>query len=108
MKKKKACVFNSIFCVTDAIADDTVRYTYVKKKGYVRLHTNKGDLNLELHCDKVIKYIHSSKTMSLTKKMGEIYAKFVYTIMKKCLQNLSASPSLKNKTKRNLFSLHCY
>uniref|UniRef100_A0A8C6M283 RING-type E3 ubiquitin transferase n=1 Tax=Nothobranchius furzeri TaxID=105023 RepID=A0A8C6M283_NOTFU len=24
----------------DAIADDTVRYQYVKKKGYVRLHTN--------------------------------------------------------------------
>ncbi|MGH0185224.1 UNVERIFIED_CONTAM: hypothetical protein FKN15_017517 [Acipenser sinensis] len=37
----------------DAIADDTVRYQYVKKKGYVRLHTNKGDLNLELHCDMV-------------------------------------------------------
>lgn len=37
----------------DAIADDTVRYKYVKKKGYVRLHTNKGDLNLELHCDKI-------------------------------------------------------
>uniref|UniRef100_A0AAQ5ZH45 RING-type E3 ubiquitin transferase n=1 Tax=Amphiprion ocellaris TaxID=80972 RepID=A0AAQ5ZH45_AMPOC len=27
----------------DAISDDTVRYHYVKKKGYVRLHTNKGD-----------------------------------------------------------------
>ncbi|XP_076023616.1 RING-type E3 ubiquitin-protein ligase PPIL2 [Genypterus blacodes] len=39
----------------DAIADDTVRYRYVKKKGYVRLHTNKGDVNLELHCDKVPK-----------------------------------------------------
>lgn len=37
----------------DAIADDTVRYQYVKKKGYVRLHTNIGDLNVELHCDKV-------------------------------------------------------
>uniref|UniRef100_A0A3P8Y526 Peptidylprolyl isomerase (cyclophilin)-like 2 n=1 Tax=Esox lucius TaxID=8010 RepID=A0A3P8Y526_ESOLU len=36
----------------DAIADDTVRYSYVKKKGYVRLHTNKGDINLELYCDK--------------------------------------------------------
>uniref|UniRef100_A0A8D2LSV8 Peptidylprolyl isomerase like 2 n=1 Tax=Varanus komodoensis TaxID=61221 RepID=A0A8D2LSV8_VARKO len=34
-----------------AIDDDVVRYQYVKKKGYVRLHTNKGDLNLELHCD---------------------------------------------------------
>uniref|UniRef100_A0A3P8Y671 RING-type E3 ubiquitin transferase n=1 Tax=Esox lucius TaxID=8010 RepID=A0A3P8Y671_ESOLU len=39
----------------DAIADDTVRYSYVKKKGYVRLHTNKGDINLELYCDKVPK-----------------------------------------------------
>uniref|UniRef100_A0A4W4F2P3 RING-type E3 ubiquitin-protein ligase PPIL2 n=1 Tax=Electrophorus electricus TaxID=8005 RepID=A0A4W4F2P3_ELEEL len=39
----------------DAIAEDAVRYQYVKKKGYVRLHTNKGDLNLELHCDKVPK-----------------------------------------------------
>uniref|UniRef100_A0A4W6FLW7 Peptidylprolyl isomerase (cyclophilin)-like 2 n=1 Tax=Lates calcarifer TaxID=8187 RepID=A0A4W6FLW7_LATCA len=37
----------------DAIADDTVRYQYVKKKGYVRLNTNKGELNLELHCDKI-------------------------------------------------------
>uniref|UniRef100_A0A8C1GCI5 RING-type E3 ubiquitin transferase n=1 Tax=Cyprinus carpio TaxID=7962 RepID=A0A8C1GCI5_CYPCA len=36
----------------DAISDDTVRYQYVKKKGYVRLHTNKGDVNVELHCDK--------------------------------------------------------
>ncbi|XP_013910992.1 PREDICTED: peptidyl-prolyl cis-trans isomerase-like 2 [Thamnophis sirtalis] len=34
-----------------AIDDDVVRYRYVKKKGYIRLHTNKGDLNLELHCD---------------------------------------------------------
>ncbi|XP_017286344.1 RING-type E3 ubiquitin-protein ligase PPIL2 [Kryptolebias marmoratus] len=39
----------------DAIADDAVRYQYVKKKGYVRLHTNLGDVNLELHCDKVPK-----------------------------------------------------
>ncbi|XP_023694726.1 RING-type E3 ubiquitin-protein ligase PPIL2 isoform X2 [Paramormyrops kingsleyae] len=39
----------------DKIADDVVRYQYVKKKGYIRLHTNKGDLNLELHCDKVPK-----------------------------------------------------
>ncbi|XP_074148189.1 RING-type E3 ubiquitin-protein ligase PPIL2 [Sminthopsis crassicaudata] len=34
-----------------AIDDDVVRYRFVKKKGYIRLHTNKGDLNLELHCD---------------------------------------------------------
>ncbi|XP_031426157.1 RING-type E3 ubiquitin-protein ligase PPIL2 [Clupea harengus] len=41
--------------VADAIADDSVRFQYVKKKGYVRLRTNKGDVNLELHCDKVPK-----------------------------------------------------
>jgi len=47
VKNENICLFS------DAIADDTVRYQYVKKKGYVRLHTNKGDLNVELHCDKV-------------------------------------------------------
>lgn len=35
------------------IDEDVLRYQFVKKKGYVRLHTNKGDLNLELHCDLV-------------------------------------------------------
>ncbi|XP_068846435.1 RING-type E3 ubiquitin-protein ligase PPIL2 isoform X2 [Capricornis sumatraensis] len=34
-----------------AIDEDELRYRFVKKKGYVRLHTNLGDLNLELHCD---------------------------------------------------------
>ncbi|XP_028635457.1 RING-type E3 ubiquitin-protein ligase PPIL2 [Grammomys surdaster] len=33
------------------IDEDVLRYQFVKKKGYVRLHTSKGDLNLELHCD---------------------------------------------------------
>lgn len=36
-----------------AIDEDVLRYQFVKKKGYVRLHTNLGDLNLELHCDLV-------------------------------------------------------
>lgn len=36
-----------------AIDEDVLRYQFVKKKGYVRLHTNRGDLNLELHCDMV-------------------------------------------------------
>ena len=31
------------------------RYRRVKKKGYVRLVTNRGPLNLELHCDLVPK-----------------------------------------------------
>ncbi len=33
------------------IERDTLLYTMVKKKGYVRMHTNFGDLNFELHCD---------------------------------------------------------
>ncbi|XP_003707279.1 RING-type E3 ubiquitin-protein ligase PPIL2 [Megachile rotundata] len=37
------------------IAEDLVRYERVKKKGYVRLVTNFGSLNLELHCDLVPK-----------------------------------------------------
>lgn len=37
------------------IEEDLVRYERVKKKGYVRLVTNFGPLNLELHCDIVPK-----------------------------------------------------
>lgn len=37
------------------IAEDLVRYERVKKKGYVRILTNFGSLNLELHCDIVPK-----------------------------------------------------
>ncbi|XP_049830102.1 RING-type E3 ubiquitin-protein ligase PPIL2 [Schistocerca gregaria] len=37
------------------IDEDLVRYERVKKKGYVRLVTNLGPLNLELHCDMVPK-----------------------------------------------------
>lgn len=35
--------------------DHVVRYERVKKKGYVRLNTNLGPLNIELHCDLVPK-----------------------------------------------------
>ena len=31
------------------------RYKRIKKKGYIRIVTNKGPLNLELHCDAVPK-----------------------------------------------------
>lgn len=37
------------------IDEDLVKYERVKKKGYVRLSTNFGPLNLELHCDLVPK-----------------------------------------------------
>ena len=37
------------------IEEDVVRYSRVKKKGYVRLVTNCGPLNFELHCDMVPK-----------------------------------------------------
>lgn len=35
------------------IEEDIIKYERVKKKGYVRLSTNFGPLNLELHCDLV-------------------------------------------------------
>ncbi|EDO30353.1 predicted protein [Nematostella vectensis] len=39
-----------------AVVDkDVVRYREVKKKGYVRIQTTHGDLNLELHCEMVPK-----------------------------------------------------
>jgi len=37
------------------IDDDLVKYERVKKKGYVRLNTNFGPLNLELFCDQIPK-----------------------------------------------------
>lgn len=37
------------------VDEDLVRYERVKKKGYVRLLTNFGTLNLELYCDVVPK-----------------------------------------------------
>ena len=75
MKKDKADKFNAASFSTGAVAasftstamereteheaaileDDIVRYARVKKKGYVRLTTNVGPLNLELHCEYVPK-----------------------------------------------------
>ena len=40
---------------TALIDEDVLRYERVKKKGYVRMVTNKGPLNIELHCDMVPK-----------------------------------------------------
>lgn len=37
------------------LEDSVVRYERVKKKGYVRLNTNLGPLNIELHCELVPK-----------------------------------------------------
>ncbi|XP_012274913.1 peptidyl-prolyl cis-trans isomerase-like 2 [Orussus abietinus] len=37
------------------VAEDIIRYQFVKKKGYVRFITNFGALNLELNCDLVPK-----------------------------------------------------
>ena len=38
---------------------ETLIYNRVSKKGYVRLHTSLGDLNLELHCDIVTRTCHN-------------------------------------------------
>lgn len=48
-----------------------MRYQYVKKKGYVRLHTNKGDVNLELHCDKVMTLMFSQEQTEPTIKQPD-------------------------------------
>jgi len=49
--------------VTNTVAarldDLTVLYGMVKKKGYVRLNTNMGPLNLELYCDTVPRTCHN-------------------------------------------------
>ena len=75
VKKEKADKFNAANYSTGAVAasftstamereteheaavleDDIVRYARIKKKGYVRLTTNVGPLNLELHCEYVPK-----------------------------------------------------
>lgn len=47
-----APVYNHQAAILD---DDVVRYERVKKKGYVRLNTNLGPLNIELYCDIVPK-----------------------------------------------------
>ena len=46
--------------------EDVVRYQRIKKKGYVRLVTNLGPLNVELYCDQVPKTCDNF--MSLCKK----------------------------------------
>ena len=38
---------------------ETLIYRHVTKKGYVRLHTSLGDVNLELHCDVVPRTCHN-------------------------------------------------
>ncbi|CAH1802314.1 unnamed protein product [Owenia fusiformis] len=73
--KKRADKFNAAHFSTGAVAasftstavnpetqhesaiidEDVVRYKYVKKKAYVRIITNKGMLNVELHSDMVPK-----------------------------------------------------
>lgn len=49
-------VMEPVMKVEAAVLDEfSYRYQYVKKKGYVRLVTNFGNLNLELYCNQVTK-----------------------------------------------------
>lgn len=41
--------------ISAVLADDVVRYSMVKKKGYVQLTTSHGNINLELFCDVIPK-----------------------------------------------------
>ena len=57
-------VMEPVRAVEAATLDEfVIRYPYVKKKGYVRLTTNLGNLNLELHCDKVTKTCDNFMTL---------------------------------------------
>jgi len=48
--------YDRILEIDTAILDESiVKYRLIKKKGYVRLNTNYGPLNLELYCDTVPK-----------------------------------------------------
>ena len=42
------------------IDEDVLKYERVKKKGYVRMITNMGSLNLEIHCEQVRLYYMTS------------------------------------------------
>lgn len=47
-------VMEPVMSVEAAVLDEfVIRYPYIKKKGYVRLVTNLGNLNLEMHCESV-------------------------------------------------------
>lgn len=48
-------IYWSRFGFTDVIDEDKLKYERIKKKGYLRMHTNMGQLNIELHCDMVPK-----------------------------------------------------
>lgn len=54
-----ACHITNYHPCTATIDHDTLLYQMVNKKGYVRLHTSFGDLNLELHCDAVPMTCHN-------------------------------------------------
>lgn len=57
-------VMEPVVSVEAAILDEfVIRYPYVKKKGYVRLTTNLGNLNLELHCETVTKTCDNFMTL---------------------------------------------
>ena len=57
-------VMEPVMSVEAAVLDEfVIRYPYVKKKGYVRMVTNYGNLNLELHCDTVTKTCDNFMTL---------------------------------------------
>ena len=47
------------------IDEDILRYARVKKKAYIRMHTNYGSLNLELHSDMVSSNIEYLNMVSI-------------------------------------------
>ena len=48
-------VLTKLFYYLDVIDEDKLKYERIKKKGYLRMVTNMGPLNIELNCDMVPK-----------------------------------------------------
>lgn len=62
-------------CLAAIIDEDVIRYERIKKKAYVRITTNLGSLNLELHSDivsTVERVFYCGYLSKLTELFGQV------------------------------------
>ena len=78
--------FARVLEMDHAILDESaVKYERVKKKGYVRLQTNMGPINLELHCDIAKKTCENFlKHCQSGYYTGTIFHRYIFANLKKC------------------------
>lgn len=77
------------------LSDETVRYSRVKKKGYVQLETSFGSLNLELYCQWVPKACENF--IGLARRgyyNGTFFHRLIKNFMVQGIFNLILSPSI--------------